>query len=79
MLSKDVTKVSFQENEQRASLSIEVKVTRLTKRTGPFYFLLVLKESLLWQEITMQTEFDHIVHQVWMRLVTYFKHILLVN
>ena len=60
MLSKDVTKVSFQENEQRASLSIEVKVTRLTKRKGPFYFLLVLKkQSLLWQEITMQTEFDH--------------------
>ena len=60
MLSKDVTKVSFQENEQRASLSIEVKVTRLTKRKGPFYFLLVLQElSLFWQEITMQTKFDY--------------------
>ena len=34
MLSKDVTKVSFQENEQRASLSIEGKVTKPTKRRG---------------------------------------------
>ena len=46
MLSKDVTKVSFQENEQRASLSIEAKVTKLTKRTGLFKVFTCLEKII---------------------------------
>ena len=46
MLSKDVTKVSFQENEQRASLSIEAKVTKPTKRRGLFQVFTCLERII---------------------------------